>query len=115
MSHLKGQKMDQLLTMSTREITRLEVMQRLKNKSLRQQEASCMLGLSIRQVKCLFRAFKDQGLPGLISRQRGKPIHPLILGSGRRLFPDGIAYTALQLMEVKPTPNGVVIAIYQPA
>ncbi len=41
-------------------------------------------------------------------------IHPLILGSGRRLFPDGITSTNLKLMDVKPTPNGVVIATYQP-
>jgi len=41
-------------------------------------------------------------------------IHPLILGSGRRLFPDGSGYAALQLIDVKPTPKGVVIATYQP-
>jgi dihydrofolate reductase len=42
-------------------------------------------------------------------------IHPLILGSGRHLFPDGSAFTTLQLVDVKPTPKGVVIATYQPA
>jgi dihydrofolate reductase len=40
-------------------------------------------------------------------------IHPLILGSGRRLFPEGTTYSALRLVEVKPTPTGVVIATYQ--
>ena len=65
--------MDQLLTMSKRELTRLEVMQRLKEKRLRQREASCMLGISVRQIKRLFRAFTDQGPPGLVSRRRGKP------------------------------------------
>ena len=67
--------MDQLLTMSKREITRLEVMQRLKDKRLRQCEASRMLGISVRQVRRLFRAYKDQGPPGLISKRRGKPSH----------------------------------------
>ncbi len=67
--------MDALLTMSNREITRLEVMQRLQDKRLRQHEASRMLGISVRQVKRLFRAYKDQGPPGLISRRRGKPSH----------------------------------------
>jgi transposase len=66
---------DQLLTMSNREITRLELMQRLKDKRLRQCEASRMLGISIRQVRRLFRAYKDQGPPGLISKRRGKPSH----------------------------------------
>ena len=41
-------------------------------------------------------------------------IHPLVLGSGRRLFNDGSPYAALKLVEVKPTPTGVVIATYQP-
>ena len=65
--------MDQLLTMSKRELTRLEVMQRLKDKRLHQREASCILGISVRHIKRLYRAFKDQGPPGLISRRRGKP------------------------------------------
>lgn len=42
-------------------------------------------------------------------------IHPLVLGSGRRLFPDGGAYATLQLVEAQTTPTGVVIATYQPA
>lgn len=73
MSLLKGQKMDQLLTMSKRELTRLEIMQRLKDKRLKQRQASDMLGISIRQIKRLFRAYKNLGPAGLISRRRGKP------------------------------------------
>jgi dihydrofolate reductase len=42
-------------------------------------------------------------------------IHPLVLGSGRRLFPDGGASAALRLVGIKTTTNGVVIATYQPA
>ena len=42
-------------------------------------------------------------------------IHPLVLGTGRKLFKDGSAYSTLQLVESKTTPNGVVIATYQPA
>ena len=42
-------------------------------------------------------------------------IHPLVLGSGRRLFPDGGAAAALQLVATSTTNNGVVIATYQPA
>lgn len=40
-------------------------------------------------------------------------IHPLVLGTGRRLFPEGSPYTSFKLLEAKPTPNGVVIATYQ--
>lgn len=41
-------------------------------------------------------------------------IHPLILGSGRRLFPDGGVFTALNLQNTKTTSKGVVIATYGP-
>jgi dihydrofolate reductase len=41
-------------------------------------------------------------------------IHPLVLGSGRRLFSDGIPTSALRLIEAKPTTTGVLIATYQP-
>ena len=40
-------------------------------------------------------------------------IHPLVLGSGRRLFPDGMEVT-LQLARGAVTSAGVVIASYEP-
>ena len=43
--------MDKTITMSTKELSRLEVMQRLKDKRLIQKEAAKVLGLSTRQVK----------------------------------------------------------------
>jgi dihydrofolate reductase len=42
-------------------------------------------------------------------------IHPLILGSGRRLFPDGSPFGAFRLVDSTTTTTGVVIARYQPA
>jgi dihydrofolate reductase len=42
-------------------------------------------------------------------------IHPLVLGSGRRLFDEGGPTTALRLVEATPTTTGVVIAVYQSA
>jgi dihydrofolate reductase len=41
-------------------------------------------------------------------------IHPLVLGSGRRLF-DGDSYAALHLVDSRTTTTGVVIATYRPA
>jgi dihydrofolate reductase len=41
-------------------------------------------------------------------------IHPLVLGSGRRLFNEGQA-TPLRLVDSKTTTKGVVIATYEPA
>jgi dihydrofolate reductase len=41
-------------------------------------------------------------------------IHPLVLGSGRRLFPDGGPASTLRLVGSVPTTTGVIIATYQP-
>jgi dihydrofolate reductase len=41
-------------------------------------------------------------------------IHPLVLGSGRRLFPDGAPSAHLRLVESVPTSTGIIIATYQP-
>ena len=40
-------------------------------------------------------------------------IHPLILGKGRRLFPDGSPFAALRLVDSVTTTTGVVIATYE--
>lgn len=42
-------------------------------------------------------------------------IHPLVLGSGCHLFPDGGPYAAFQLVDTKTTTTGVVIATYKVA
>jgi len=65
--------MDKPLTMSNREITRLEAMQRIKDKRLTQKEAARMLNLSVRQIKRLYQAYKARGAQGLVSARRGKP------------------------------------------
>lgn len=41
-------------------------------------------------------------------------IHPLVLGSGRRLFPDGAPLVKLHLVDSIVTTTGVVIATYEP-
>jgi dihydrofolate reductase len=40
-------------------------------------------------------------------------IHPLVLGSGRRLFGDDGSYASLRLIDTKATTTGVVIATYE--
>ena len=41
-------------------------------------------------------------------------IHPLVLGSGRRLFSDGGSFAWLRLVDSKATTTGVLIATYRP-
>ena len=42
-------------------------------------------------------------------------IHPLVLGTGRRLFAEGSPATALRLADTRTTTTGVVIATYRAA
>lgn len=64
--------MDEILAMSAKELTRLEVMQRLKEKRLVQKEAARLLGLSVRQVKRLWQKYRKQAAKGLMSAKRGQ-------------------------------------------
>lgn len=58
----------------------------------------------------LIRALMPHGLIDSYTLQ----IHPLVLGSGQRLFPDGFDAN-LQLVNSVPTTTGVIIATYEPA
>jgi dihydrofolate reductase len=42
-------------------------------------------------------------------------IHPLVLGSGRRLFPDDTSPADLRLVSSVTTTTVVIVATYQPA
>jgi len=42
-------------------------------------------------------------------------IHPLVLGSGRRPFPEGAPAAGLRLVDSVATATGVIIATYEPA
>ena len=64
--------MDELLIMSKKELTRLEVMQRLDEKRLKQREAARQLGISVRHVKRLLCNYRKAGAAGLVSRHRGR-------------------------------------------
>jgi transposase len=47
-------------------------MQRLKEKSLNQREAAKLVGVSVRQVKRMYKAYREQGAAGLVSQRRGR-------------------------------------------
>lgn len=40
-------------------------------------------------------------------------VHPVILGSGMRLFEDGVHKQSLKLIEARPFSTGVVVLTYQ--
>jgi dihydrofolate reductase len=41
-------------------------------------------------------------------------IYPLVIGQGRRLFPDAGPDLALELLDSRSTPNGVTMQVYRP-
>ena len=63
------------LLMSASERDRSHLVRRIIEKSLSRREAAERLGIGIRQIKRLVRAWKRQGDHGLVSRQRGRAAH----------------------------------------
>ncbi len=66
--------------MSKKERTRLEGMQRLKAKRLSQAEASGMLGISVRQVKRLYAAYRKRGAKVLVTTAMEARAGPTVFG-----------------------------------
>lgn len=63
----------ELITLTTKEVRRLEVLQALAAGRLRQAEAARALHLSVRQVKRLWRRHRTGGASAVASQRRGKP------------------------------------------
>jgi transposase len=58
--------------MSHRELSRLEIIQQVERKELKQRRAAEVLGISTRQMKRLVRAYKQNGAASLVSKRRGR-------------------------------------------
>lgn len=56
--------------MSTAELTRLAAMERLQTGDLTQAQVARQLSLSVRQIKRLWRGFREQGAGALVSRRQ---------------------------------------------
>lgn len=65
--------MTELITMTPKELSRYEIINRLINKEINGAVAAKQLGLSLRQTKRLKVKVKQQGAKGLIHRNRGQP------------------------------------------
>jgi len=63
----------ELVTMSTREIDRVDVVRRVLEHSLTKAKAGELVGLSARQVHRLCVRYAQHGPAGLVSLQRGRP------------------------------------------
>lgn len=67
--------MDRVYKMSEKEIKKTEMMSQLAEKQITQRVAAEHLGISVRQVKRLWKIYQEQGSEGLINKSRGKPSH----------------------------------------
>jgi radical SAM protein with 4Fe4S-binding SPASM domain len=65
--------MQELLTMSRKELDRVPIIELVVSRKLTQVEAGSRLGLTDRHVRRLVAAFTKSGPSGLIHRLRGKP------------------------------------------
>jgi hypothetical protein len=64
---------EELITMSAKELKRLEVLEKLKSKQITQVMASNQLSIGVRQIRRLFKSYLEMGVKCLISKKRGAP------------------------------------------
>lgn len=74
------------IAMSHRELDRVGVIRKLVNRELRQRNAARQLGVSVRQVKRLLKAYRQAGAAGLVSKRRGRPSNNRIAAALREHF-----------------------------
>lgn len=94
--------MSDILNMSLRELSKAEVMQQLKAKRITQRQAAEQLGLSVRQIKRLWRTYRQDGAKALVSKRRGRP-------SNHQLDP-GLRARAVALIEANYRDFGPTLA-----
>ena len=101
--------MERIIIMSTKELDRAEVLLKVKQKTLTQIQAANILGLSSRQIRRLFREYKQRGAIALVSKKRGRPSNHLLAKSLKELalglikenYPDfGPTFACEKLVEV---------------
>jgi transposase len=85
--------MRKLVIMSEKEIYRLEVIQRVIEKRLSQQDAAIQLGISERQLRRLQRAYERSGAKGLTHQRRSQ--------ASNRKLPESYLEPALKLIREK--------------
>jgi transposase len=62
-----------VIEMTAKDVLRSQVMAQVMEGKLDQEGAAARLGISVRQVKRLKRRMQDEGVPGLLSKKRGRP------------------------------------------
>jgi len=79
----------QLYSLSEREMDRICVLRRLEERDLTQREAGDELGLSVRQIRRLYKRLKQSGPPGVKRLPQG----------GNRTFPEGFKSQVMDIVK----------------
>lgn len=79
--------------LSSRELRKAEVLQRVINKTINQQDAARSLGITDRQVRRLMVKYRAEGTAGLSNKSRGKP--------GNRQVSQATKDKAIELVKTK--------------
>jgi hypothetical protein len=66
---------DRIYKMSKTEIKKSQIIGQLGEKQITQRMAGEQLGVSVRQVKRLWKVYQEKGIEGLLNKSRGKPSH----------------------------------------
>lgn len=90
------------LTMSGKELNRLQILGRVLERRLTQAKAAEQLGLSLRQVERLCRKLRLEGPDGLVSKKRGR--------ASNRKLPDSLREHALSLVLAQYVDFGPTLA-----
>lgn len=59
--------------MSMKEVNRISILDQLKRKAIKQKKAASILGISVRQVRRLLKAYRREGAKALVHKLRGIP------------------------------------------
>lgn len=94
--------MSAILSLTKKELSRVQVLEQLKAKQIKQRQAAAQLNLSLRQVKRLVRAFRRRGVKALISKQRGQ--------RGHHQLPRAVKAHAVQLLRHQYADFGPTLA-----
>jgi len=91
-----------LVTMSDKELNRVNVIQAVVEKRLRRRDAAVQLTLTERQVQRLVNRFRDIGVAGLVSLRRGTP--------GNHSLPESLKLRILALLHENYSDFGPTLA-----
>ena len=94
--------MEEIFTMTQKELDRHSILKKVLNKELSQVMAANLLKVSPRQTRNLLQIFKNQGSKGIISKKRGVP--------SNRTLPKELKQAVLALMREKYEGFGPTLA-----